>query len=97
MLFRSWEAAIRKAGKAAEAAAEEAKKRKKPKRRRDEAWKKAMAELNGSVRGTFNVAAIQGLMGGDAMDRTADATEETAGNTKRMLDELKDQEGLAFS
>ncbi len=49
-----------------------------------------------SVRGTFNIAAIQGLMGGDAMDRTADATEETAENTRKMRDQLDGMEGLAF-
>lgn len=49
-----------------------------------------------SVRGTFNIAAIQGLMGGDAVERTADATEETAENTRRMLDQLDEMEGLAF-
>ena len=37
------------------------------------------------VRGTFNAAAIQGLAAGDAADRTAKATEETAKNTKKLL------------
>jgi len=32
---------------------------------------------------------------GSAADRTADATEETARNTKRILDEVQDNE-LAF-
>lgn len=37
------------------------------------------------VRGTFNAAAIRGLIAGDAADRTARATEETAKNTKRLV------------
>ena len=37
------------------------------------------------VRGTFNAAAVQGLAAGDAADRTAKATEETAKNTKKLL------------
>jgi len=42
------------------------------------------------ARGTFNAAAIQGLMsGGSAMDRTADATEQTARNTKRIQREIQ--------
>jgi len=50
-----------------------------------------------AVRGTFNVAAIQGLKGGDAIERTADAAEETAKNTRKMLDDLDNMEGLEFS
>ncbi len=37
------------------------------------------------VRGTFNAAAIQGLVSGSAADRTAKATEETAKNTKKLV------------
>ena len=37
------------------------------------------------VRGTFNAAAIRGLVAGSAADRTAAATEETARNTKRLV------------
>lgn len=39
-----------------------------------------------SVVGTFNPAALQGLGGGDAMERTARATEQTAKHTKRLAD-----------
>jgi len=39
-----------------------------------------------SVRGTFAATAVWGLGTGNAMDRTARATEETAKNTRRMLD-----------
>jgi len=42
-----------------------------------------------SVTGTFNAAAAWGLGTGNAADRTAKATEETARNTKRILDETK--------
>ena len=37
------------------------------------------------VRGTFNAAAIRGLVAGSAADRTAAATEETARNTKKLV------------
>ncbi len=37
------------------------------------------------VRGTFNAAAIQGLISDSAADRTAKATEETAKNTKKLV------------
>jgi len=39
-----------------------------------------------SVRGTFAATAVWGLGTGNAMDRTARATEETAKNTRRMLE-----------
>ncbi len=48
------------------------------------------------VKGTFNAAAIQGLAAGDAADRTAKATEETAKNTKKLVDKAK-QGGLTFA
>jgi DNA repair exonuclease SbcCD ATPase subunit len=55
------------------------------------------AKRSVEVRGTFNAAAIQGLMsGGSAMDRTADASEETARNTKRIQREIKTS-NLAFA
>ncbi|MGH7199792.1 MAG: hypothetical protein ACREJB_04260, partial [Planctomycetaceae bacterium] len=49
-----------------------------------------------SVSGTFNAAAVRGLSGGSAADRTARASEETAKNTKRILQEAQ-HGGLAFS
>lgn len=48
------------------------------------------------VRGTFNAAALQGLMAGDAADRTAQATEETAKNTKRLV-QATQTGGLTFA
>jgi len=48
------------------------------------------------VTGTFNAASLLGLQSGDASDRTAKATEETAKNTKKLLDEARNG-GLAFS
>lgn len=48
------------------------------------------------VRGTFNAAAIQGLAAGDAADRTAKATEETAKNTKKLL-QAAQTGGLTFA
>ena len=47
------------------------------------------------VTGTFNAAALLGLQSGDAADRTAKATEETAKNAKKLLDEAR-QGGLTF-
>lgn len=45
------------------------------------------------VIGTFNAAAVLSLAaGGSAADRTAKATEDTAKNTGRILDELRDDE-----
>jgi len=48
------------------------------------------------VTGTFNAAALLGLQAGGAADRTAKATEETAKNTKKLLDKANTG-GLAFS
>jgi hypothetical protein len=47
------------------------------------------------VRGTFNAAALQGLMAGNTQDRIAAASEETAKNTKKLA--RKAQNGLAFA
>ena len=48
-------------------------------------------------RGTFNAAAAQGLLtSGGAAERTAKATEETARNTKRLVDASRNG-GLAFT
>jgi hypothetical protein len=49
-----------------------------------------------SVTGTFNATAAWGLGSGNAADRTAKATEETARNTKRLLDETRNT-GATFS
>ena len=49
-----------------------------------------------SVTGTFNAAAVRGLGGGSPEERTAKATEETAKNTRRILDEAR-QSGLVFA
>ena len=50
-----------------------------------------------SVTGTFSAAAVSGLgTGGDAAERTASATEQTARNTKRLLDASVDN-GLRFA
>jgi len=49
-----------------------------------------------SVRGTFNAAGVAGLGGGDAAERTARATEQTAKNTKRLVDAVGTG-GLAFT
>jgi hypothetical protein len=49
-----------------------------------------------SVSGTFNAAAVRGLGGGTHGERTAKATEETARNTKRLLDEAH-HGGLQFT
>ncbi|MCC5829763.1 MAG: phage tail tape measure protein [Phycisphaeraceae bacterium] len=51
---------------------------------------------NIGVRGTFNAAAIRGLGTGDAADRTAKATEETARNTKRLAQSAQ-AGGLTFA
>lgn len=48
-----------------------------------------------TVRGTFNAAAIQGLMAGDTQDRIAAASEQTARNTRNLVRRARD--GLAFS
>jgi TP901 family phage tail tape measure protein len=50
-----------------------------------------------TVRGTFNAAAAQGLLGSaDAQERTADATEQTARNTKRLVAAARNG-GLVFT
>lgn len=49
-----------------------------------------------SVTGTFNATAAWGLGTGSAADRTAKASEETARNTKRLLDEARNN-GATFS
>lgn len=50
-----------------------------------------------AVRGTFSVAAIKGLFGESrAADRTADATEQTARNTKR-IQQAVESGGLTFT
>jgi hypothetical protein len=50
-----------------------------------------------SVTGTFSAAAVSGLgTGGDAAERTASATEQTARNTKRLLDASVDN-GMRFA
>jgi len=48
------------------------------------------------VTGTFNAASLLGLQSGDSADRTAKATEETAKNTKKLLDKANTS-GLTFS
>ncbi len=49
-----------------------------------------------SVTGTFNPAAIAGLGGGNAAERTARASEQTAKNTKRLVD-AANMGGLTFA
>lgn len=49
-----------------------------------------------SVQGTFNAAGVAGLGGGDAAERTARASEQTAKNTKRLADAVGTG-GLAFT
>jgi len=49
-----------------------------------------------SVTGTFNASALFGLGTGNAADRTAKATEETAKNTKTLINKL-DYGGSAFA
>jgi hypothetical protein len=48
------------------------------------------------VKGTFNAAAVRGLAAGDAADRTAKATEETAKHTKKLV-QAAQTGGLAFA
>lgn len=48
-----------------------------------------LAEERVSTQGTFNAAAVRGFGGGSAADRTAKATEETAKNTKRLLEQSR--------
>ena len=55
-----------------------------------------VAERTIQVRGTFSPVAAHAIgVAGDAEQRTARATEDTARNTKRLLDEARDG-GLAF-
>ena len=50
-----------------------------------------------TVRGTFNPAGVQGLLSsGDVQERTAKATEQTAQNTKRLVDASRNG-GLVFT
>jgi cysteinyl-tRNA synthetase len=56
----------------------------------------AAARQNLSVTGTFSAVAAWGLGTGNAMDRTARATEQTAKNTRRLLDEVRGNE-MAFT
>lgn len=50
-----------------------------------------------TVRGTFNASAAQGLLGSaDVQERTADASEQTARNTKRLVDAARTG-GLTFA
>jgi hypothetical protein len=50
-----------------------------------------------TVRGTFNAVAAQGLLGSaDAQERTADASEQIARNTKRLVDAARTG-GLTFA
>jgi len=49
-----------------------------------------------SVSGTFNAFGVRGMGGGTHQERTAKATEETARNTKRILDEAH-HGGLQFT
>jgi hypothetical protein len=48
------------------------------------------------VKGTFNAAAVRGLQAGNAADRTATATEETAKNTKKLV-QAATTGGLTFA
>ena len=48
------------------------------------------------VSGAFNVSSLLGLQAGDAADRTATATEETAKNTKRLVQQGRTAAGLTF-
>jgi len=45
-----------------------------------------MKETKRSASGTFNAATIQGLRSQGPMDRIAKSSEETAKNTKRILE-----------
>ena len=48
------------------------------------------------VTGTFNAAALLSLQSGNAANRTAKATEETAKNTQKLVDEARNG-GPSFS
>ena len=49
-----------------------------------------------SVAGAFDVSSILSLQAGDAADRTAQAAEETSKNTKQLVQQGRDAEGLSF-
>jgi hypothetical protein len=55
-----------------------------------------VAERTIEVQGTFSAQAVAGMGAGSSMDRTAKATEETAKNTKKLLDEAQNG-GLVFA
>jgi len=61
-----------------------------------QAAKTCLAGRQVGVTGTFNAAALLGLQAGGAADRTANATEETAKNTKKLVDKAN-AGGLTFS
>lgn len=56
----------------------------------------AARERTISVAGTFNAFEARGLGSGGAADRIAKASEETAKNTKKILEELQDLDGSEF-
>ncbi len=56
----------------------------------------ASASQATSVRGTFNAMAARGLVGGGPMERVAKASEDTAKNTKRLVQEAQ-HGGLVFT
>ena len=104
---REWQQAIELAARKREEAAtgDTAPERlKKP----DELLQQLQSQLNGagdqlqqtqdkvSVSGSFNAAAIRGLSAGNPEERTARASEETAKNTKRILQEAQ-HGGLTFA
>jgi hypothetical protein len=104
---REWQQAIELAARKREeaAAGDTAPERlKKP----DELLQQLQSQLNGagdqlqqtqdkvSVSGSFNAAAIRGLSAGNPEERTARASEETAKNTKRILQEAQ-HGGLTFA
>ena len=104
---REWQQAIELAArKREEAAADDSapERLKKP----DELLQQLQSQLNGagdqlqqtqdkvSVSGSFNAAAIRGLSAGNPEERTARASEETAKNTKRILQEAQ-HGGLTFA
>ena len=48
------------------------------------------------VAGAFNISSLLALQAGDAADRTASATEETAKNTKQLVQQGRSAEGTRF-
>lgn len=54
-----------------------------------------ISQRTAGVQGTFNAAAVRGFGSGSPEERTAKASEETAKNTKRLLDEAR-HGGLVF-